>query len=236
MQWPAHPLPSHGRIDQPDTPAPFRVIGPSQPTQPSQPAEQPTFTQQAYSQVLGVHRAHRDYLAQADSDLTDRQRAKYAAAFDGSTQLDVLEQAFNRQEQAYQADYQASVAARTANVDESAALRIRDRLLRKLENADQKQVAAQEIISNCPDAELGVALQELPSYLEANQLPADFIEQVLRTRCPEVADKAARLRKAKQANIIGRETIRQVRAGIRNAAPPSVLMKPEDVEKYDPEK
>ena len=71
-------------------------------------------------------------------------------------------------------------------------------------------------------------------YLESHDLATDFIEATLRDRCPEVADKAARLRKAKQATAIGKQTARQIREGIRNAAPPHVLMKPEDVLKYDP--
>lgn len=237
-EMPQHRLPSFGRVDShTGGSAPMTVTGSSQQqSQPGHAPEPPTYTQQAYSQLLGVHQRHREYLAQADDDLTPEQRARYAAAFDGSSNLDVLEQAFDKQEQAYATDYATSVAAQTANVDEAVALRIRDRLLYRLEHADQKQVAAQEIISNCPDTELGVALQEVPAYLESNNLGTDFIAEVLKDRCPEIADKAARLRKAQQASAIGHQTAKQIREGIRNAAPPHVLMDPKYLAVYDPAK
>lgn len=231
---PQHRFASHGRRDSyTDGPAPMTITG-SAPQQPTQPAQPPTYTQEAYRQLLDVHQRHRNYMAQADADLSPEQRARYAAAFDGSANLDVLEQAFDRQEAAYETDYQASVKALTANVDEAAALRIRDRILYRLENADQKQVAAREIIAHGPEEELGVALQEVPAYLESNNLTTDFIEPVLAERMPDVADKAARLRKAKQATAIGKQTARQIREGIRAAAPAHVLMDPKHIAKYDP--
>ena len=108
---PPHPFPSYGRRDQPaDGPAPMTITGSAQP-QPTPPAEPPTYTQEAYRQLLDVHQRHRQYLAQADADLSPEQRIRYAAAFDGSANLDVLEQAFDRQEQAYETDYASSVAA-----------------------------------------------------------------------------------------------------------------------------
>jgi hypothetical protein len=221
----------YGHLNNPDR---MTIASASpQPQQQGQP-DPPSYTEQAYGQVLDVHQRHRDYLAQADADLSSEQRARYAAAFDGGSQLDVLAEAFDRQLSAYQADYETAVAAQSANIDEQAALRVRDRLLRRLEHADKKQVAAQEILKTCPDSELGVALQEVPSYLEVNGLATDFIEQVLAERCPEIADKAARLRKAQQTSAIGRETIRKVREGVRTATPPHVLMKAEDLAKYDP--
>jgi hypothetical protein len=120
-------------------------------------------------------------------------------------------------------------------VDEAAALRIRDRMLYRLEHADSKQSTALDILRECPDAELGVALQEIPSYLEANQVPTEFVEDILKDRCPEVAAKAAKLWKASQVRAIGHETAVQISRGIRTAAPPHVLMKPERVRKYDPQ-
>ena len=250
---PQHRLSSHGRRDSyTDGPAPMTIVGSAQAQQqaamtftdedllrtpiPATTGTPPSYTQQAYGQVLNVHQRHRDYLAQADDDFSPEQRDRYAAAFDGSSQLDVLEQAFDKQEQAYESDYESAVAAQSANIDESAALRIRDRVLDRLNNADKPVTAARQLVSDARPEELGVMLQEIPSWLESRKHPTDFIEQILADKCPEVADKAARLRKARQASAIGRETIRRVREGIRTAAPPSVLMKSEDLAKYDPTK
>lgn len=93
------------------------------------------------------------------------------------------------------------------------------------------------IRSAANDQELGVALQELPSYLQARGHDTAFIAKVLKEVRPDNVGRAATAReRAQQVRQIGHETIKQVRRGFDSGCPATNLMSIEDLrQKYDPE-
>lgn len=234
------------RIDQPAQPTPMTIVG-TPPQQSGQPAQPDSVVQQAFKRLLDVPKAQRAHIEAVnaqeyakpgsrvfDNDRRQREIADFANSREAQS-LDDVEQVFERQLSAYQADYQSAIAAQSANVDEAAALRIRDRLIDRLSNSDSPALVARQLVSDAKPEELGVVLQEIPSWLETRGFPTDFIEPVLAGKCPDVAEKVASLRKAQQAAAIGRQTVNQIRTGIRNNSPAKHLMTPEQVARYDPD-
>jgi hypothetical protein len=239
QQMPQHRFASHGRRDintnerhQPMT------VAPGQPQQ-QQSAQQVTPTLQRYDQALDVWQAHQDWHAAVGAQNWDpAEKARVMRQFADTPQaksLDTIEQGFDQRAAAADADYSNLVAQKALAVDESAAVRIRDRHLERVKAAPSAVSAAQQILESCPDQELAVALQEIPSWLQSNGHPTDFVETVLRERCPDIAEKAEVKRKAEAAAIIGHQTALQIRKGVQSGSPARVLMKRDDVRKYDPD-
>jgi hypothetical protein len=93
---------------------------------------------------------------------------------------------------------------------------------------------AQKLLSEAKPDELAIALQEVPSWLEARGHDASWVPSVLAERVPDVSDKAERLRKAKQISMIGQATIEKVRSGLRSSNPPNVMLDRDVISKCDP--
>lgn len=237
QHMPQHRFPSHGRRDSyQDAPAPMTITSATQ-QQPSQADQPTTFTQQWFDAVARVPDAQRQYLAaQRERDLTPDELLKAAREF-AAPELDVAEAAFKKQADHYDAQYAHTVAGLTANVDESSAARIRDRAFDRLAHAESPILAAQQLIESAgTPQELGVVLQEVPSWLEARGHGTDWLPSKLAEVQPDVAQAATKRRKAHQARDLGLTTIAQVRRGIDTACPVTHLMPADRVSKYDPER
>lgn len=230
---PRHHLPSYGRLD---VPAPSRAMTVISPQPPGPPPPMKTVTQQLYEAVQKVPDAQRQYLAEVDArDLTPDERIREARQF-AAPVLDVAEAGFKQQADEYDAAYRQTLDSLKADVSEDGAARIRDRALDRLSHADSPVAAAQHLIENASNPqELGVILQEVPSWLESRGHSAAFIPQVVARVRPDVAEAATKRQKAQQAAEIGRQTIAQVRRGIDTACPAKHLMIADKVRQYDPD-
>lgn len=151
--------------------------------------------------------------------------------------LDPLGSAFDQYAAKYDENHQNVVSGLTSNVDESTAGRISRRQLDFVQNAESPITGTEQVIrSAANDQELGVALQELPSYLQARGHDTAFIAKVLKeVRPDDVGVAAAKRDKAQQVRQIGHQTIKQVRRGFETWCPASHLMSIKAVADYDPE-
>jgi hypothetical protein len=232
-QMPRHRFASFGRVDQPDdktmTVAPITVAS-------SQPAQPKTIAEQLLEAVHKVPQRQREHIAAVDArKLTPDEKLREIRAFDDPS-LDPLSSAFDQFGAQGEANYQNVIAGLTSGVDESTAGRISRRQLDFVEHAESPVAATQKILeSAATDQELGVALQELPSWLEARGHPVDFIPQVLNEIRPDVAEAVVKRDKANQVKQIGLESIKQVRRGIDSGTPAAHLFPVDKVRKYNPD-
>jgi hypothetical protein len=235
-QQPRHRLPSFGRIDAPKGPTEM-TVAPMSVT-----SSQPPPTKTEAEQLLdAVHRSpqrqQEHNAAVAARNLTADEKLRAIREFNDPS-LDPLGAAFDQYAAKYDESYQNVVAGLTSSVDESTAGRIARRQLDYVERAESPVTATQKILkSAATDQELGVALQELPSWLEARGHPVDFISEVLKeVRPDDVGAAAVKRDKGFQVRDIGHQTIKQVRRGIETGTPAQHLMPIKAVADYDPER
>jgi hypothetical protein len=108
-----------------------------------------------------------------------------------------------------------------------------DRTRPLLDNAKEGAFGkAQKLIASANRDELGVLLQELPSYLEALGHPTDWIDPAVGQAVPEYAKAASQLKKAKQALTIAQYNAKSLRTSFDSGRSSSVLT---DARNYDPD-
>jgi hypothetical protein len=91
---------------------------------------------------------------------------------------------------------------------------------------------AQKLIANADREQLGVLLQELPSYLEAHGHTSDWIDTAVGQVAPEYARATKQHQKARQALTIAEYNAKSLRASFANGRSSSVLTDPRQ---YDPD-
>lgn len=133
------------------------------------------------------------------------------------------------------ADYDRRIAALKAGIDESRAIRVRDQAFDMLANVTSPAVAAQQLIGDVSDDELGVIVDEVPRWLANRGHDTSFIPTVLERRDPELGKAATRRQKSDQVEQIAKQTATQIEIGIQSGCPARHLMSSEDVRRYDPD-
>jgi hypothetical protein len=115
------------------------------------------------------------------------------------------------------------------------ATRFWNRTKELLDNAKEGAFgAAQKLIANADREQLGVLLQELPSYLQARGQTSDWIDTAAGQVVPEYAQAAKQLKTANQAVTIAECNANSLRTMFANGySGRSVLT---DGRKYDPDK
>jgi hypothetical protein len=140
----------------------------------------------------------------------------------------------------YEKRYDEQVGELAANVDnvrrsltpeldtagELRASRSWDRLRRSLDSVADGKVAltVKRAIETAGDAERGVLLQELPSYVESRGVPSDFIEETVTRVVPELATAQAELDKAKRKQAVIKYNASAVRKGIASGRPATTIV------------
>jgi hypothetical protein len=92
---------------------------------------------------------------------------------------------------------------------------------------------ARELIATADREQLGVLLQELPSYLEAHGHTSEWLDAAIGAVVPEYATAAQRLKKARQARTIAERNAKSLRASFARGQSASVLTDPRG---YDPDR
>ena len=229
---PRHHLPSYGRLD---VPAPSRAMTVISPQPPGPPPPMKTVSQQLYEAVQKVPDAQRQYLAEVDArDLTPDERIREARQF-AAPVLDVAEAGFKQQADEYDAAYRQTLDSLKADVSEDGAARIRDRALDRLSHADSPVAAAQHLIENASNPqELGVILQEVPSWLESRGHSAALsrrLSPVSVRRCRGSDETAEGTTGSGNRSPDHRASSTRYRP----ACPAKHLMIPDKVRQYDPD-
>jgi spore coat protein CotF len=94
---------------------------------------------------------------------------------------------------------------------------------------------ARQALEQANPAELGVLLQQIPSYLESVGAPTNWINDVVAHKVPELAEKRDTLATAKQAQAMNRTAAKLVLDGIRDGSPPTQLHRL-DPSRFDPDR
>jgi hypothetical protein len=215
-----------------------------------QPMPQPvgdTVVSQAFSGLLNVQKAQAAYNESVERNAAflnqDGIRAALGAFADTpeARSVDDIERSVDQLVERKQGDVAQAIAALSPLGDTAEELRngrVWDRTERKLAAAtDAGSVtnAARQALEQATPAELGVLLQEIPSYLESVGAPTDWVHKVVAAKAPEVAKARCKLDAAKQARVLTHHGAKLVRDGIRNGHPPTQLHLL-DPSKYDPDK
>ena len=112
--------------------------------------------------------------------------------------------------------------------------RLWDRTKPLLDNAKEGAFGkAQKLIASADREQLGVLLQELPSYLEARGLPSDWIDTAVGQAVPEYAQATKKLNTAKQALTIAEFNAKSLRTSFDKGYSSSILT---DARQYDPDR
>jgi hypothetical protein len=93
--------------------------------------------------------------------------------------------------------------------------------------------AAQKLIANADREQLGVLLQELPSYLQSRGHTSDWLDTAVGQVVPEYAQAAKKHQKAKQALTIAEHNALSLRRSFDEGRSISILT---DARSYDPDK
>jgi hypothetical protein len=138
-----------------------------------------------------------------------------------------------------QANYQAQLASLVQPGDaaqESRNTRTWDRERRKLDaapDAGHLIASARQALESATRPELGVLLQEFPSYLESHDVPTDWINPVVAQTVPEIAAAQQQAQRAQQAATVVHYDTAALRTGIQKGSPPSQLVDPT---RFDPDR
>lgn len=128
-------------------------------------------------------------------------------------------------------------AALSPNGDTAAELRATrywNRTKPLLDNAKNPFTTAKELISAASREELGVLLQELPAYLQARGIPAEWIDHHVATVVPEYGDSVRRHQRAQKALAIARHNAAVLRRTFTTGDPTAAVILV-DGRKFDPD-
>lgn len=167
-------------------------------------------SEQAYTAIVHADKAFRSHIA-ATAEVRHRYTdSGYREQITGFATTDAVKAAERATEQVAQARQAAHDRAAKLFADlspdgdaaaESRATRYWHRSERLLDNSDRKLIAARDLVDKATPAELGTLLQELPAWLQANNVPDDWVEAAVTHKVPEYAAArrdAARLDRAWQ--------------------------------------
>jgi hypothetical protein len=213
---------------------------------PQQPTSD-TVVAQAYSGLVNVTKAqqkHNDEVVRDSAHLTQEGLRARLNAFADSAEaksVDGIEASVDQLVARKQAEVQATLKALSPPGDTAEELRrqrVLDRTLRKLDKAkDVGSVtqAAREMLEQATPDELPVLVQEVPHYLEDAGAPADWVQRIVATKAPQLAEAQTKLAAAQQAQVMTRQAAKFVRDGIRDGSPPTQLHLL-DPSRFDPDR
>jgi hypothetical protein len=251
---PGDPRGVYARYSNPDEPpAPYTINGKVVDTNPGWaeprpvapvPTQPETVVSQAYSGLQQVRQAHQRHLEEVyrNADrLSEEGRRDAIADFRNSQAAKLLDQidaaADQRLAQA-QNDYAQQLKGLTQPGDaaqETRNSRTWDRELRKLEAAkDSGSVinVARQALESSSGAELGVLMEQMPSYLESRKVPTEWINPVVTQQHPALGEAQWKANQAQQAATLLHYNAMRIRNGIHNGSPPNYLVDPS---KFDPD-
>ena len=215
-----------------------------------------TVVQQAHKTILHARDEHRKHLAQTEEIRSHLSAEGYKArlAEFQNTPCCLMSRCARRRTPAAKAVdrmFEAVTARRdeaVANVaqvkrslspagdaaTEMRATRLRDRVIRTLDTKDQAQLfdAANQLLAGASREELGVLLQELPSYLQSRGGTADWIDDAVGQLVPEFAAARAQAKLAEQAYQIARTNVDFARKSFGTDRPATIFVDPS---KFDPD-
>jgi hypothetical protein len=111
--------------------------------------------------------------------------------------------------------------------------RLRDRLVREIEQTKSPLAAVQDAVAQANVDQLGVLMEELPSLMAAKGLPADgWLDRVVGARAPEYEAAQQKAANAHHARTVVSYNASAVRRGIAEGHPAVTLVDPS---KYDPD-
>lgn len=114
------------------------------------------------------------------------------------------------------------------------------RAQRKLDAAPEDRVGevARALIADADPSELGVLIEEIPSYLEAKRQGTDWVETVVAEKVPELAAARRTLNLARKARPVIEYDAKRLRGRITDTPAPKAYEAVPfiDVSKYDPDR
>ena len=218
-------------------PQPFRVMKPrpAPPTPP--PTAEVTPISQAgdlIQQATSAFERHIEAVGEHADGRTPEGVRQVIAQFADSPAAQKIDEAITIAEQREEAaaqrvlDTLRSLSPELDAAGESRATRAWARAQRQLDAASDDRVAdtARRLIEDAGDSELGTLITEVPSYLVSRGQSADWVDDIVAARVPELAAAREQLKRASQARPIVNFNASLIRKRIAETGSPSGYTRP----------
>lgn len=225
------PWARHRKLDEQPTPMTINGAAHSRPPAP-RPAASTSDAVSAYNAIMGAAKGFREHLDQVDAqraNLSPRGRTAAIAAFTNSRQAQAVDAAVASVRQARD-DAAAAVADARKNLvtqgdaaAESRNSRYWNRTKSVLDSAADAGTlisAARQTIQNAGPAQISVLAEELPTLLQANNAPAEWLNGEFARATPQLHAAQMRLRQAERDRQVIEHDANVLRNGFREGCPP----------------